>query len=286
MELRNIAVAVAIALLVVGCGCAPVPPPTPAPTSRAFDLTLRVEGSPNATATQTVRAAEQRLESFITADLPDVPNTKGLRCAGRALNSPSKVDDLFVAVRFVDIDGPKGVLAGAGPCQVRGGSRLPITGLIEIDLADVGPLIKAGQLDETILHEMTHVLGFGSIWTDKGLLRNPKTSSVQFTGAKANAAWRTLGGVGPVPVEDRGDSGTRDGHWRERSMGNELMTGYVNNGANPFSSVSVASLGDLGYSVNVARADAYTPPRTGRDVGPGHRGGSPAGGRERLITPG
>ncbi|MBL0205991.1 MAG: hypothetical protein IPQ14_17125 [Candidatus Microthrix sp.] len=43
---------------------------------------------------------------------------------------------------------------------------------------------------------------------------------------------------------------------------------------------------DLGYSVNVARADAYTPPRTGRDVGPGHRGGSPAGGRERLITPG
>jgi ureidoglycolate hydrolase len=41
-------------------------------------------------------------------------------------------------------------------------------------------------------------------------------------------------------------------------MANELMTGFLNNGANPLSVISTASMGDLGYVVNYAASDAYT----------------------------
>lgn len=36
------------------------------------------------------------------------------------------------------------------------------------------------------------------------------------------------------------------------------MTGFVDAGVNPLSQVTVASMGDLGYSVNLADADPYT----------------------------
>jgi hypothetical protein len=42
---------------------------------------------------------------------------------------------------------------------------------------------------------------------------------------------------------------------------NELMTGWYNAGrANPISRITVASLADLGYQVNMAAADSYAPP--------------------------
>jgi hypothetical protein len=39
---------------------------------------------------------------------------------------------------------------------------------------------------------------------------------------------------------------------------NELMTGFINAGANPLSSVSFASLQDIGYMVDARRADPWT----------------------------
>jgi hypothetical protein len=61
-----------------------------------------------------------------------------------------------------------------------------------------------------------------------------------------------------VPVENTGGPGTADAHWRESVFGNELMTGFVDAGANPLSRVTVGSMGDLGYSVNLTDADPYT----------------------------
>jgi hypothetical protein len=72
-----------------------------------------------------------------------------------------------------------------------------------------------------------------------------------------------VGGAGynegeKVPVENSGGSGTTDGHWRESVLVNELMTGFLNAGqANPLSDVTVASLADLGYSVNLDATDLY-----------------------------
>ena len=57
-----------------------------------------------------------------------------------------------------------------------------------------------------------------------------------------------------------GGPGTADAHWRELVFDNELMTGFVNFGTNPLSGITVASLADVGYAVNLAGADPYSIP--------------------------
>ena len=61
-----------------------------------------------------------------------------------------------------------------------------------------------------------------------------------------------------VPVESGGGAGTAYSHWRESTFGNELMTGFLNSGANPLSAFTVDQFRDLGYTVNDALADTYT----------------------------
>ena len=77
--------------------------------------------------------------------------------------------------------------------------------------------------------------------------------------AEYNAIFHTS--ATSVPVENTGGSGTADAHWRESVFGNELMTGWLNSGiTNPLSRITVASMADLGYQVNMNAADSYTPP--------------------------
>ena len=52
-------------------------------------------------------------------------------------------------------------------------------------------------------------------------------------------------------------SGTAGSHWRESALGNELMTGYLNNGFNPLSKVTIGALADMGYGVDLAAADLF-----------------------------
>jgi len=58
-------------------------------------------------------------------------------------------------------------------------------------------------------------------------------------------------------VENCCGSGTRNSHWRESVFDTELMTGFLNFGANPLSVVTTASMGDLGYLVHYAASDTY-----------------------------
>ena len=71
--------------------------------------------------------------------------------------------------------------------------------------------------------------------------------------------------MGKVPVEnEKGGVGTRDGHWRQSVFGpHELMEGFASPGAamrQPLSAITIQSLADLGYIVDVTQADAYTLP--------------------------
>jgi Leishmanolysin len=109
-------------------------------------------------------------------------------------------------------------------------------------------------------HEVGHSLGIGTVWDYKNLLRGAGSSNPTFSGSNARAQWRALGGTGNVPVENTGGAGTRDGHWREATFGNELMTGFLDTGKNPLSRLTIASLKDLGYVVNLNAADVYTRP--------------------------
>jgi hypothetical protein len=66
-----------------------------------------------------------------------------------------------------------------------------------------------------------------------------------------------------VPVENGGGpngggAGTVNSHWRDQVFDPELMTGFLSDGLNPLSAITVRSLQDLGYTVDVADADPFT----------------------------
>ena len=162
------------------------------------------------------------------------------------------------------IDGPGQILGQAGPCIIRSASKLPILGDMVFDSADLDGMVAAGTIGNVILHEMLHVVGIGTIWgsTELNLLSGGGGPDPFFTGAGARAQYVALGGnpaLSGVPGENTGSAGTRDGPWRESLFGRELMTGWLNAGvANPLSRISIAALGDFGYTVDLAAADAYT----------------------------
>jgi hypothetical protein len=70
-------------------------------------------------------------------------------------------------------------------------------------------------------------------------------------------------------VEETGGSGTANAHWRESVFDTELMTGFLEeSGELPLSRITVASLEDIGFSVNMFAADPYAFPAAGSIVAP------------------
>lgn len=53
--------------------------------------------------------------------------------------------------------------------------------------------------------------------------------------------------------------GTRCGHWGERCLREELLTGFLNASAavSPLSRITIASLDDIGYTVDYSTAEPY-----------------------------
>ena len=172
------------------------------------------------------------------------------------------MDDLLINASATAIDGVNGILGQAGPDAFRSGSRLPYHGIMEFDSADMASMEQSGLLLSVVMHEMGHILGIGTIWSSRGLLSGAGTSNPIFVGAQATAAYNQIFGTSAsgVPVENTGGSGTRDSHWRDSILVNELMTGWAGPGTNlPLSRITVGSLADIGYTVNYAAADSYTP---------------------------
>lgn len=188
-----------------------------------------------------------RLTALIIGDIPDV----SVRSRGKV----TTVDDITITAELGQIDGLYGILGQAGPTSVRTNGSLPATAQMQFDIVDVNDMGLAVFAD-VVLHEMAHSLGFGSIWGRLSLVSNG-----EFTGANANNEFHQIGGSGFIPVEQDGGSGTAGSHWDEETFNNELMTGYINDGVNPFSAMSAASFADLGYVItpNYANwADAYS----------------------------
>ncbi len=229
-------------------GNAPLPPPPP--TTSSFDIEINFTDLSLTSSQRAVfSTAADRWEEVITSDIPDV------FVPGFGL-----VDDVVIDASAPSIDGPGSILGSAGPTQLRGGSFLPARGLMRFDSADLATLETNGRLEDVILHEMGHVLGFGTIWSNLNLITGAGGSNPRFVGTQAVAEYNQLGGSGSIPVENTGGTGTRDGHWRESVFDNEIMTGFLNGGSNPISRLTIASLADLGYAVNLGAADPYTLP--------------------------
>lgn len=237
----------------------------------AFDIQVRFFASPTPAQQQAFENAEARWEGLITGDLTNIPlTTPAGACADAAPALNETIDDVVMLARVDEIDGPGATLAQAGPCYRRTLGGLPVLGVLAFDTDDIADIEADGLLQDVILHEMGHVLGFGVIWSPAGLLADPSEDGgldPHFTGPQAIAAFDTVGGSGytsgaKVPVEDTGGPGTADAHWRESIFRNELMTGFANQ-QNPLSRVTVASMADLGYSVDLAAADPYALPSAG-----------------------
>lgn len=233
-----------------------------------FDIVVRFN-TPGGTAAQreAFRVAESRWQAVIQGEVPDIQVTRGAGFCGSNEPIDEVIDDLLILVDIVPIDGPGGALGAAGPCLIRDPGFIPIVGRMRFDEADLDALEAGGTLDDVIVHEMAHVLGFGTLWELFGLLADSassdpmQASDPHFIGSAAQAAFLDIGGVAYtgdiVPVEDTGGPGTALSHWRESVFQNELMTGFVNQGSNPLSVVTIASLEDMGYVVDRSVAEAF-----------------------------
>lgn len=208
-------------------------------------------------------AALERWQDVISGDLGavaiPVDFLTGDFCGGfgDGVNGTA-ADDMILLINIVSIDGPAKILGQAGPCGLRG-SDLPFAGRLTLDADDLEPLVGTQKLTDLITHEIGHAVGFGTIWDRLDLLAGAGTNDPRFTGARAIAEFRALGGTGDVPLENEGGEGTIESHWREAVFSNELMTGFIEatGVAQPLSRVSVASIEDLGYQVDYSAADGF-----------------------------
>jgi hypothetical protein len=221
-----------------------------------FKIEVRFMGGLTDTQQAAFKAAADRWTKVITGDLPSVQVDGEL------------IDDLLILAEGTDIDGPGKILGQAGPTRLRpagagAAAMLPAKGVMKFDTADLAQMEAKGTLNDVITHEMGHVLGIGTIWSAKGLLNGAGTTNPTFTGTAAMKEYGKLRGLPAgkaVPVENIGGPGTRDSHWREDVFRNELMTGFVGASGNPMSRMTVASLQDLGYVVDMGAAEQYALP--------------------------
>ncbi|WP_420439843.1 Ig-like domain-containing protein [Candidatus Palauibacter sp.] len=221
-------------------------------------------------------AAERWMRILAPTELPDRQPNRTLTCGtdSRFERYVETIDDLMIVAAVGEIDGPGGTLGRAGPCWVRRGATanyMPYYGRMEFDEADIERMERVGDMEDVILHEMGHVLGIGTIWEALGLLRNPASETespdTHFVGPLAIEAFDEAGGTSysggtKVPVDNTGGPGTWNGHWRHEVFAMELMIGYADGTAtrSPVSAITIQSLADLGYAVDVTAADPYRLP--------------------------
>lgn len=199
----------------------------------SFTIELVYDDLPDKLITSLHRA-KKRLETIITDDLPDVGN----------------IDDLRIYSTISDTLGS--LLGQAGATKARNFAQgLPYEGTIEIAPR---ALDKAqDKLDKIVLHEMIHVLGFGTI-----------PAFLKHTNYLLFISWY-YEGPNVVRISQIMDpesivvflSGR--GHW-SWLIGDELMTANLDNWPpykNPLSKLTIATLDDIGYRVDYDQSDPY-----------------------------
>lgn len=233
----------------------------------AYNITLQFKGLWPIALQNVFIAAADRISTIILGDLPAVK-------VGAAM-----VDDILISAELASIDGPGGMLGQAGPTALRSASLLPATATMRFDDADAKSYYNQGLFDEIVTHEMLHSIGFGAIWDRMDLI-----SQAGFIGPNAVAEYDRLVDAyaasqgasttlpngtsllrGAVPIELEGGEGTAHAHWSEAALDTELMTGWLDlpravsaMAPDPLSTLTVASLRDLGYTVSATPAvDLY-----------------------------
>jgi len=225
-----------------------------------FTITFNFDGDVPQSVIDASAQAAARWTEVIVGDLPDVvSSTYGL------------IDDILINVQLGlldnDTDGDGNTLANARPVLFRTDSAgLPYLAEVGVDPADT----DRSDLVAVMTHEFGHALGFPSSNGWRSNVDDPTTPTF-FTGTNAvreyNSVFGTAADPSGVPIEQTGGAGTAFAHWDDAIFGNELMTGTINVGLNPLSVITVGAFEDMGYTVDYAAADAYSPPTAGVRAG-------------------
>ncbi|HEX7939767.1 MAG TPA: Ig-like domain-containing protein, partial [Gemmatimonadaceae bacterium] len=239
----------------------------PATINTNYNIVVRFFGSTTMSASQQAifQNAARRIAGVITGDIPDVQltNTDMSNCASGVAPLNEVADDLIIYAESKPNDGVGGILGSSHPCYARiagpgcasGCVNIPVIGSMSFDSADLNALEANGTLQDVITHEMLHVVGVGTMWDNASLITGEGTSDPRYVGAQGISGCQAVGGTvtcaSYVPLAGQGcppasgqecNTGTRDAHWQEGPFGNELMTGFLNNGSNPMSMLTVRSL--------------------------------------------
>src|SRR5215212_7016664 len=257
-----------------------------------FKIDVRFFGpAPSAEAEAAFEEAAARIRATIVGDIPDVniPATRNgagidiTGCGVNGVNVNEVIDDVLIYASIAPIDGAGHILASASVCVIRNQSRMTSIGVMKFDIEDIESLISTNRLSSVVLHEMLHVVGFGTIWTDTRrpggvLLSGGGTDNPRYIGSFGVSACGLAGGTeacgGGVAVEGLPfAAGTADSHWRESVFDSELMTGFVEpQGISmPLSAITIQSLADAGYTVNLFAGEQYLVPLSAGVSVPGNQ---------------
>ena len=225
----------------------------PTPDPRSFDIDLVFVGPVTADTRSAALQAAKRWTEVITGDLPDVPvPDNSVLCMPVEQRFFGTIDDLVV---FVAVESLTGASGHGGLCNWRADSSLPYMGysVLDTELVARGREYVAG----VPLHEIGHALGFGPLWHDFGFLQDSGGADPHFNGPLAIEAFDAAGGTNytagaKVPVS------ADEGHWR---FGGELM-----GAGSALSAITVQSLADLGYVVDVSQADPFQLPSSAKAI--------------------
>lgn len=250
------------------------------PTSQAEIIDLDLTGLDPAITTPQVIAAFQGAEAFWDNRILGYSNTipGDIR--------PNLTGRLLITVQQDDF-GDTGIIATAGVAggvtSVLGGRDRAVAQTSQINF---DPNTVAGftqdELQDVLIHEMAHALGFGTLWEANNLIQPipPRGGILQYRGINARRTFAEEAGfnvpqVGFVPLEQGGGPGTALSHWdndnfffNSIAQDNriELMTGFFIPNTDRFiSETTFATLVDLGYVVSGFNEDELidfsNPPR-------------------------
>lgn len=211
--------------------------PTPTPATGAFQIDLTYGADVPQSVKTAARAAADRWQQIITADLPDVTDAGAV------------IDDITIDVGMGllsgNSDGLYGTLAQAGVVRLRAGTPgLPWKSRCGIDTADA----SNPQLVTVLTHEFGHALGFPS-----GRAFTSYISNGTFTGPNALREYKVFfPNATSIPMDDT------QGHWGETQLGNEIMTPMMN-ATNRLSRITIGAMQDAGYTVDYTKADTFVP---------------------------
>lgn len=269
-----------VALLLIvfaaaGCGgSSTTGPPVQLPN---YQIEIRYLGTqPSLGVRSAIDRSVARIQSIIVGGVNPVALPAGFRnvsqCDATLQGYPDMptgpIPGLVIYVRVQAIDGVAGVLGNAGPCLVRlADNRKPALGVMRLDEADLSAMLASGRLDALVLHELLHVVGFGTVWDGNGMVTGLGTEDARYIGNLARAACAIeMGGAvlcaSSVPVHSADGAGAAYSHWRESDFTVELMTPFLNAGTLPLSVMTAQSLADMGYLVDLDGVDVFTLPAT------------------------